>query len=232
VSGVAFPVPQSISSSVRGFVLGGAFFIDTKESSVVRYFGRAAVLSEMAKLTHSAFAGCPVEWVTFARDSRLRVIRFKSFAFTPLTAIQIPSGVDAVMGQCFGPTDGERRRLDHIEFARPVRVVSFGDGCFIQCDVHSFVVPASVEDIGREYFLEFCATAFEFQALSRLRCLGERCFQGCRIRGVCVPGGVAELAKESSRGRPSRMSPSRGAPRWTALESCVFPMRESSRFSF
>jgi hypothetical protein len=133
--------------------------------------------------------------VAFARDLRLRVIGFKCFAFTPLAAIRIPSGVDAVMGQYFGPTNDERRCLERIKFARPGRVASFGDGCFVQCDVHSFVVPASIEDIGRECFLEFCTTAFEFQAPVRLRGLGKRCFQGCRIRGVCVPGRVAELGK-------------------------------------
>jgi hypothetical protein len=189
-------------------------------------------------------SGCPVETVTFAPGSRLRVIGDHAFAHCMrLKSICLPASVRQIHGRAFRDSGLSRIEIepgnDYFS-VRPGLLVSTQPSISAVCCFGGN--PEVMIDDDIEAFGEFCFSAYDalkvvrFGSSSRIPSIGVDAFQlCCNLTSISVPSSVKILGKRCFEKCPRlsnvsffpdsvlELIPVKGFKRCKSLETIVIP---------
>jgi hypothetical protein len=133
--------------------------------------------------------------VTFATDSRLRIIRNRAFSCSRLERIRIPKSVQIIGYSCFESC----QNLGEVEFEADSCLEEIRARAFCWCrSLEQIRIPKSVKIIG-DYCFDRCRDLGEvvFESGSCLREIGNKVFSNMRSLGtIRIPAGVERMGTE------------------------------------
>lgn len=138
--------------------------------------------------TYGVFESLPLQRVTFPRSSQIRVLGDTCFAWTQLTTISIPPGVEKIGCAAFYGCP-----LTSVEFAQQGYLASIGDDAFNETALREVVLPASVQFLGDRCFANSALTSVQFAADSALESVGEECFIGNDLEDITLPASLVRV---------------------------------------
>lgn len=137
-------------------------------------------------MDYCGFYNCELSSIEL--PAALTTIGGYSFAYTKLSSISIPEGVEELGASAFNRCDN----LMSVKLPSTLRVI--GGSCFYKVPFTTITLPEGLETIQR--------TAFLFSKLesvtlpSSLRTIGDGAFQGTSLTAITIPEGVESLGEE------------------------------------
>lgn len=131
-----------------------------------------------------------LKFISFRKNSRLKIIGKDSFYRTAIKSVDIPSNVieigDSAFGSCL--------YLKQITFQDYSRLKRIGFSAFSVSIIESINLPSSVEEIG-DYAFDNCRKLkiITFSENSRLKIIGEYSFKLTAVESVNIPSSVEEI---------------------------------------
>jgi hypothetical protein len=156
--------------------------MDFARTTLIRYWGfsdsEISIDSGVRELAPGSFRALWMTVLTFAEQSRLRVIGASAFADCHrLVSVAIPAAVEVIERDAFH----ECHALRELRFERESRLRSIGAWAFAECESLGLVViPSAVEQIKKGAFYN-CSALQEvrFETRSRLRRIEQQAFKHC-----------------------------------------------------